>query len=347
MQETQGIPGGGLSASIAGGKTKKSQKPKGIFSSIFSKKLPAKAAAVKVPDLRESPELVRQKKNAKEAKQTADVLPDTEPKKKTAKPKLEKNETRVDLVPQVPVLDLRKEKKDLAEIRDKPDAGQIPEKKATASVKETAASWTIVDQRKNKDKGDKAEQVGNKSQTEANKTKARPEPELTITLNNDQKNDSLVPGAAERTEPQRFADVLARHIEDSSQEIVKTAQVVLGEGDTGTIRLRLEPEALGNVKIELKLAEKKISGTIVVESDLVQSAFKDSYAALRDAFNSQGFELTQLDIDVRNGNGGQNGQGEKTPFFAEGLRMIDRAVPDAEERSVWTSGSGTSVNLVI
>ena len=60
----------------------------------------------------------------------------------------------------------------------------------------------------------------------------------------------------------------------------KAAQIVLKDGDAGLIRLRLEPETLGGVKIELKLTEKHISGTIVVESDEAKSAFEGNMNAL-------------------------------------------------------------------
>ena len=68
--------------------------------------------------------------------------------------------------------------------------------------------------------------------------------------------------------------------------------MVLRNGDAGLIRLRLEPESLGGVKIELKMTEKQISGKIIVESDIAGEAFRSSIDALKDAFAESGFETT-------------------------------------------------------
>ncbi len=130
-----------------------------------------------------------------------------------------------------------------------------------------------------------------------------------------------------------FADQLASRIRESAgTEIVKAAQIVLRDGDSGLIRLRLDPESLGGVKIELKIADKKLSGVIVVESDMAGQAFKDSLEGLRDAFNASGFETQSLEVEVRNGNSGgqgspRDGDGKADPYFSQRLKELDAAVP--------------------
>jgi flagellar hook-length control protein FliK len=98
-----------------------------------------------------------------------------------------------------------------------------------------------------------------------------------------------------------------------SMDIVRSAQIVLKDGDAGLIRLRLEPESLGGVKIELKMADKQISAKIIVESDLAGEAFRSSLDSLRDAFASSGFETTSIEVEVRDGRAGAGDAGKDDP----------------------------------
>lgn len=143
-----------------------------------------------------------------------------------------------------------------------------------------------------------------------------------------------------------FSDILARHLTDSgAQDIVKAAQIVLRDGDAGLIRLRLEPDSLGSVKIELKMSEKNITGRIVVETDEARSAFEKSLSGLRDAFTEGGFETASLEVSV---GGGQAESGEdpsgtsKEPFFTERLRGLERSQPAAADSGYARDGT---VNL--
>ena len=146
---------------------------------------------------------------------------------------------------------------------------------------------------------------------------------------------------ARPTASSAFADALATRLRGSGgTDIVRAAQVVLKDGDAGLIRLRLEPESLGGVKIELKMADKHISGRIVVESDLAGEAFESSLDSLRDAFAESGFETTSLQVEVRSGTeagAGRDGEGSD-PFFSARLRELDAAVPAA--LSATGTGSG-------
>jgi flagellar hook-length control protein FliK len=111
--------------------------------------------------------------------------------------------------------------------------------------------------------------------------------------------------------PASFADNLASRLRDGgAMDIVRSAQIVLKDGDAGLIRLRLDPESLGGVKIELKMADKQISAKIIVESDLAGEAFRSSLDSLRDAFASSGFETTSIEVEVRDGRAGTGDAGK-------------------------------------
>jgi flagellar hook-length control protein FliK len=135
-----------------------------------------------------------------------------------------------------------------------------------------------------------------------------------------------------------LSESLAARLRDGAADIVRSAQVFLKEGDSGVIRLRLEPESLGGVKIELKMTEKQISGKIVVESDIAGEAFRSSLDALKDAFAESGFETTALEVEVRNGmasgSGGERGgagEDDGGPYWSRSLRELEAAVPPAAQ----------------
>jgi flagellar hook-length control protein FliK len=97
--------------------------------------------------------------------------------------------------------------------------------------------------------------------------------------------------------------------------------VVLKDGGEGTIRLSLKPESLGNVKIRLEMADNKITGHIIVESDEALRAFEREVSSLEQAFKESGFEGADLEMSLASGNGSgaeqQRNDGEASPFFSE------------------------------
>jgi flagellar hook-length control protein FliK len=146
-----------------------------------------------------------------------------------------------------------------------------------------------------------------------------------------------------------FSEALAERLKANATDFVRAAQVVLKDGNLGLIRLRLEPEHLGGVKIELKLAEKQISGRIIVESDLAGEAFRSSIDSLKDAFASAGFETSSLEVEVRNGNGQQGGARQDggpdepgSPRWSARLRELDAAVPSAD-----SGGADGALNMIV
>jgi len=155
--------------------------------------------------------------------------------------------------------------------------------------------------------------------------------------------------AAGKATPARdFSAVLAERLKDSwNGEIVQSAHIVLKDGDSGTIRLRMRPESLGGVKIELNLADNSISGKIVVESDEAKSAFERNMAELQDAFKRGGFESAKLEVSVGSGGAGNGGterraDGAEGPYWSERRRAaaFDGAVPAASGRSYGTGPRG-------
>lgn len=152
---------------------------------------------------------------------------------------------------------------------------------------------------------------------------------------------------------QDLQSLLAERLRDQwNGEIVQSAHIVLRDGDAGTIRLRLRPESLGNVKIELNLSDNNISGKIVVESDEAKSAFERNMNQLADAFKQGGFDTASLQVSVGGGSGGgaqaRGGQGDEasSPFFSERLRSaVDSPAEPATAASAYAR-RGASVDIL-
>lgn len=343
--------------------SKNSKRIKGNFSSVFSKTLPHASSknvdrAQQVPQQKLPIEsnIASKIEAAKPAKKTesinSDVSEELVRSKKTKASNQEAAKETIQKSPQdavvIPVQFSRRANSEQV----KNDTAEDEKRSLKKIEKQDSqiSQWTIIDQRKQKNQTQSANNATDMPVKQDAQKNSRQEAELVVSIRqeqNFQQESSIGQAGSVKNEHQSFAEVLTRHLEGASQEIVKTAQVVLQDNDSGIIRLRLEPETLGGVKIELKLAEKKISGTIVVESDVVQAAFKDSYAALRDAFNSQGFELTQLDINVGNGNSNADNYADKKPIYDQHVKKIEQAVPEAVSSTPWTLSSGLTVNLVI
>jgi len=104
---------------------------------------------------------------------------------------------------------------------------------------------------------------------------------------------------------QAFEDILARELHQNlNNDIVRNASVVLRDSNEGTIRLALKPESLGNVKIRLEMAENKITGRIVVETEETLRAFEREISSLEKAFLESGFEGASLEMSLADHGGG-------------------------------------------
>jgi flagellar hook-length control protein FliK len=147
-----------------------------------------------------------------------------------------------------------------------------------------------------------------------------------------------------------FQSLLAQRLHDSwNGEIVKSAHIVLKDGDSGLIRLRLKPESLGDVKIELNLSDKNISGKIVVQSDEAKHAFERNMNDLADAFRQGGFDSARLEVSVgsgsQQGNRGSAGGDSASPFFSGRLRS-DIAPAASSQNNVFGSARRGAVDIL-
>lgn len=102
-----------------------------------------------------------------------------------------------------------------------------------------------------------------------------------------------------------FQAMLSNQLQSSAGEIVKAGQIVLKDNDVGSIKLILKPESLGNVKIDLQISDKVITGKIMVQTQEAMNAFKENVESLKNAFNQQGFETSGFELSFAGQNSSQ------------------------------------------
>jgi hypothetical protein len=156
---------------------------------------------------------------------------------------------------------------------------------------------------------------------------------------------------------QAFEDLLARELNQNlNGDIVRQAQIILKDGGEGTIRLSLKPASLGNVKIHLEMAENKIAGHIIVESNEALRAFEREIHSLEQAFKDSGFEGAALEMAVASGNGRDGGnrqwkEAEASPFFSErfAARLAASQYDAAGDSPVLSGFSGAvrQINMLV
>jgi flagellar hook-length control protein FliK len=128
-----------------------------------------------------------------------------------------------------------------------------------------------------------------------------------------------------KTAGRAFEDILARELHQNlNGDIVRQASILVRDGGEGTIRLSLKPESLGMVKVRLEMAENKITGRIIVESNEALRAFERELNSLEQAFRDSGFAGASLEMALA-GDGGQNGQGQWNGDAAQAF-LSSRAV---------------------
>lgn len=151
-----------------------------------------------------------------------------------------------------------------------------------------------------------------------------------------------------------YQSMLSNLIQANASDFVKASSIVLNDNDQGSINLVLHPEKLGNVKINLSLSDKLITGTITVHSQEAYDAIKESITSLKNAFAQSGFETGQFDLNFAGQqnfaqNQDNNHQNLQSNFLAEKMYGDYVSSSDIEIGSMEqdiSENSNFSVNIV-
>lgn len=149
-----------------------------------------------------------------------------------------------------------------------------------------------------------------------------------------------------------FQSMLANQIQNNAAEFVKAGSIVLKDNDAGQIKLILHPESLGNVKIDLQISDKVITGRITVASQEAFNAFKESAESIRQAFVNSGFENAGFDLSMAGQGSFADSSGAKNQDDA-GSRILrgiaygaDASAGDDSAADDFAFSPANSINIV-
>ena len=218
--------------------------------------------------------------------------------------------TAQELVTENPSLFLQNAEHDFSAIHEEPNSFTTDEEKI--SIKETKQKprLEITDLRTQKsDASVETQDAVAKTQQKngadfAFDQKNEPQVQMTMEMTGATAIDQNITSSSTQTAAangSNFQSMLANAIQENAPDFVKAGNIVLRDGNQGSINLILRPESLGNVKISLSLSDKVITGQITVQSQEAYDAFKESIGALREAFAQSGFEAQGFDLNFSQG----------------------------------------------
>ena len=151
-----------------------------------------------------------------------------------------------------------------------------------------------------------------------------------------------------------FQAMLSNQLQNNAADFVKAGNIVLKDNDAGQIKLILNPESLGNVKIDLEISDKTLTGRITVASREAFNAFKESSESLRQAFinsgfENAGFELAMAGSDSFGGNLNGREQNDAGKAFAAGKAYTEDTVYadyGADNNAEFAFSAANSINIV-
>lgn len=141
-----------------------------------------------------------------------------------------------------------------------------------------------------------------------------------------------------------FQEMLTQQIQTNVPDFVKAGNIILRDNNQGSINMILKPEALGNVKINLQVADNVITGQITVHSKEAFEAFKQNMDNLRQAFQDSGFDNASLNLSFAdNSSSGAFAQGERQQsseqFFGNQSYRSYAAGADSDDYAVSENAS--------
>ncbi|HRX15715.1 MAG TPA: flagellar hook-length control protein FliK [Spirochaetota bacterium] len=136
---------------------------------------------------------------------------------------------------------------------------------------------------------------------------------------------------------------------DQINDLINKARVTVTDKSNGTINLRMYPERLGNVTVNLGLENGILNGKFLVDSKEAKDMLLSQFDSLKERLLEEGINLGSFSVDVRNGESSYNNYKESKELYEALTAPVVHSA--AEEYSQISSQSGQyydgSINLVM
>ncbi|MBN2436062.1 MAG: flagellar hook-length control protein FliK [Spirochaetes bacterium] len=136
---------------------------------------------------------------------------------------------------------------------------------------------------------------------------------------------------------------------DQINDLINKARVTVTDKSNGTINLRMYPERLGNVTVNLGLENGILNGKFLVDSKEARDMLLSQFDSLKERLLEEGINLGSFSVDVRNGESSYNNYKESKELYEALTAPVVHSA--AEEYSQISSQSGQyydgSINLVM
>ena len=127
---------------------------------------------------------------------------------------------------------------------------------------------------------------------------------------------------------------------------------VRNTGERSVMTLRLNPQELGELRMELVMEKGVLKAQILAQNAQVQEVLERNLFRLREALEGQGVKIESFEVGLDDGrrNGGQHGFEQRPEQAFEEPRKAARVAADLEresERPAAVTGAGAGINLRI
>jgi flagellar hook-length control protein FliK len=128
-------------------------------------------------------------------------------------------------------------------------------------------------------------------------------------------------------------------------ELIEKANITIRDAKNGQISLKMFPEHLGRVNVQLGLENGVLSAKFLVDSNEAKQALTDSFTQLENVFSNEGISVGSFQVDVRGDNKFQNSQDIETDASIAALKSVEEEA-EIEYRALQAMSHNGTIDLI-
>jgi flagellar hook-length control protein FliK len=157
--------------------------------------------------------------------------------------------------------------------------------------------------------------------------------------------DPQAPVAARADAPARTSDRPAEpgqqaaprvRVRDVPDVARATLRVAVRQNGSAMARISLHPADLGGVRITMRVHDGAVSATLAAETPAAAQALTQTVSDLRRSLESQGLQITSLDVHVAGDGPASNGERRQASDLAQAMGTTDRATSEEDVVDITT-----------